>query len=561
MRVETIRTDVLIIGGGTAGCYAAGKLSEKGFSVVIAEKANIERSGCLASGINALNAYITPGHTPQDYVDYAREDARGIVREDLLFTMSRRLNQVTEDLERMGLTILKDEKGNYVSRGWRNLKINGENIKPLLARYARSHPGVRVLNHVNVTDYLTEEKEGEIHILGAVGFDTREDVFYCLYGRVVLIATGGASGIYRPNNPGSLRHRMWYCPFNTGAGYAMGLLSGAEMTTFEMRYIALRCRDTLSPVGTLAQGVGAVQINSRGEAYEEKYGNTTAQRVWGTVEENREGRGPCYLKTEGITREQESELYLAYLNMAPIQTFKWLSSGEGPSAENVELDSSEPYIVGGHTASGYWVSTGRETTIRGLFAAGDVCGGAPQKYVTGVLAEALIAAESIEKRLKNRSGDSGGEGKAGSVLDRYRRFFSGPGNGFSACQLEEAMQKTMDAYAGGIRTDYGYNRAGLATAEKKIRNLLQLSEGLHADSMHDLLGIYELRDRLVTARALIAHLGARKETRWHTFQENRDYPEEDPKFDLYVNSRMRQGEIEILYRPLTEREGWYEHTH
>lgn len=47
---------------------------------------------------------------------------------------------------------------------------------------------------------------------------------------------------------------MWYPPFNTGAGYAMGLLSGAEMTTFEMRFIALRCKDTIAPTGTIAQG-------------------------------------------------------------------------------------------------------------------------------------------------------------------------------------------------------------------------------------------------------------------------------------------------------------------
>ena len=81
MKAERISTDVLIIGGGTAGCYAAIKLgSEKDISVVIAEKANISRSGCLASGVNALNAYITSGHKPEDYVEYASNDAEGIVR-------------------------------------------------------------------------------------------------------------------------------------------------------------------------------------------------------------------------------------------------------------------------------------------------------------------------------------------------------------------------------------------------------------------------------------------------------------------------------------------------
>ena len=109
---KIVYTDVLIIGGGTAGCYAALTIREESdLSVVIAEKANIKRSGCLAAGVNAINAYIVKGRTPEDYVDYAKKDADGIVREDLLLTMSQRLNHVTEKLEQLGLVILKDDNG------------------------------------------------------------------------------------------------------------------------------------------------------------------------------------------------------------------------------------------------------------------------------------------------------------------------------------------------------------------------------------------------------------------------------------------------------------------
>ena len=94
MKIERCKTDVLIIGGGTAGCYAALTIAEQSDAkVLICEKAHIKRSGCLAAGVNALNAYITEGRKPQDYVDYARKDADGIVRGDLLLTMSERLNQ------------------------------------------------------------------------------------------------------------------------------------------------------------------------------------------------------------------------------------------------------------------------------------------------------------------------------------------------------------------------------------------------------------------------------------------------------------------------------------
>ena len=64
---KVLSTDVLIIGGGTAGCYAAITLGQKkDVNVLIVEKANIKRSGCLAAGVNAINAYITEGHVPQD---------------------------------------------------------------------------------------------------------------------------------------------------------------------------------------------------------------------------------------------------------------------------------------------------------------------------------------------------------------------------------------------------------------------------------------------------------------------------------------------------------------
>ena len=87
----------------------------------------------------------------------------------------------------------------------------------------------------------------------------------------------------------------------------MGIKAGAEMTTFEMRFIALRCKDTIAPTGTIAQGVGAKQVNADGEVYETKYGLTTSQRVYGTVKETLDGHGPCYLATEGITSEQNMD--------------------------------------------------------------------------------------------------------------------------------------------------------------------------------------------------------------------------------------------------------------
>ena len=566
MKIENkkiLHTDILIIGGGTAGCYAALTIREKSdYSIIIAEKANIKRSGCLAAGVNAINAYIVKGRKPEDYVDYAKKDADGIVREDLLMTMSEGLNRVTDKMEKLGLVILKDENGEYVARGNRNIKINGENMKPLLAEAVSKLTDCTVINRINITDYIVEDNT----IKGAYGFSIEDATAYEIRAKKVLCATGGAAGLYRPNNPGFSRHKMWYPPFNTGAGYAMGIRSGAEMTTFEMRFIALRCKDTIAPTGTIAQGVGAKQVNSLGEVYETKYGLTTSERVYGTVMENLEGRGPCYLRTEGISPQQDESLIKAYLNMAPSQTLKWVEAGKNPSEQNVEIEGTEPYIVGGHTASGYWVNTERETTIHGLYAAGDVAGGCPQKYVTGAMVEGEIAAIDMVSKL---DADTSGGSPDTSAFDEkkaldakaseYDHFLTERSQMFTTEAIEEAMQKVMDNYAGGISTHYQFNGKQLALAKEKINHLIELTGDLYACDMHELMFIYELKERLTVCLSVIAHLGARKETRWHSFAENLDYPDKSDDWMKYVNSRYENGQLHMIYRELVGREARYEH--
>lgn len=198
--------------------------------------------------------------------------------------------------------------------------------------------------------------------------------------------------------------------------------------------------------------------------------------------------------------------------MAPSQTLKWLESGKNPSEQNVEIEGTEPYIVGGHTASGYWVDTDRETTIHGLFAAGDVAGGCPQKYVTGAMVEGEIAAKKIvsqlnEERDKEMTADENTEKKVlDAKITEYNRYLSNEGSMYETEALEEAMQKVMDEYAGGISTHYQFNEKQLALAKEKIEKIEKLAENVNAGDMHELMFVYELKERLTVCKSVIAHL-------------------------------------------------------
>lgn len=125
---------------------------------------------------------------------------------------------------------------------------------------------------------------------------------------------------------------------------------------------------------------------------------------------------------------------------------------------------------------------------------------------------------------------------------------------YTPSQIETAMQKIMDEYAGGIRTDYIYTESGLKLADEKINEFTKLLSDAKVNDVYDLLALYEVRERLIVSRVLIAHLMARKETRWHSFQENADYPERDSDYECYINSVMKDGNIEIIKRNLVHLE-------
>ncbi len=552
VELKELKTDILIIGGGTAGCYAAikGKELSEDVEILIVEKANIKRSGCLGAGISSLNAYLNPGVSAKDFVEYVKEDSEGLIREDLVYSIAQGVNQVAQDLEAWGLPIMKDKAGNYQARGKRSIKIQGEQIKPLLAKQVKQAK-VRVLNRVNISNYLVSDGQ----IQGAFGFSTRENKFYLIKAQAVICATGGAAGIYKPNNPESNPHKIWYSPFNTGAGYAMGLRAGAEMTTFEMRFIALRTKDTIAPTGVLAQEFNATQINAQGEEYQNKYlKNSTPYRLDATLEENKKGNGPCYLKLDNLTDKLFTKLQKSFLNMSPEITLKWLDTLKQPTELAVEIIATEPYLVGGHAQAGYWVDKNRKTTLDGLYAVGDVAGGAPKKYATGAMVEAKLAIESIIDNLdKNMSWQL----DDWQIKSELKRVFAPlkRDDGFSYQQLEQHLQKIMDEYAGGISQNYKLSPAKLKQARQLLANLKEDLTRLAADDLYQLLRAHEVIDRVIVAQVLIEHLLYRKESRWPGYQSRLDYPKRDDKNWLkFVNSKydISSKKVRIIEREAEE---------
>jgi adenylylsulfate reductase subunit A len=540
--ISTVKldTDILIIGGGAAGCMAAieAKKLDQSIKCIVMEKARIERSGCLAMGLNAINAYLNTGQTPETYVEYVKDEFFGVIREDLVHSIAKGLNESVKQVEALGLPIEKDQNGNYVSRGKRSIRIYGERLKPILAA-AVYRADVKVLNRVVATNFIFD---GE-RVRGVYGFGNRDSKFYVIHAKAVIVTTGGATRLYKPIKTGDARNTTWYCPWNVGTGYAMGIRIGAEMTSFENRFIPLRVKGVNAPTGTIGQGSDIKQRNAHGEEYlEERYKHLggkrclSLHRLLATLQEEREGRGPCYFDTKDLSIEEEKKLKEVYLNMNPAIVLLWANDGYNPRKRPVEIGGMEPVVIGGHCQAGYWIDGERRTTISGLFAAGDVAGGAPKKYVSGAWVEGKIAAKAAVEEVKGiELLHINGEG-INKEKERILSCMNGR-EGMSPEELERNLQEIMDEYAGGATSHYELTESKLIIARKKLKKLNGKLQLLSAGDKHELVSCLELIDRFDVAKVLIEHLIYRKETRWPVFQTRTDYPEKDDTNWLgFVNS-------------------------
>ncbi len=547
---RTIATDLLIIGGGTAGCMAAimaKRLAPK-LSVTILEKAHITRSGCLAMGLNAVNAYLTEG-TPHDYAEYVRQDNYGIVRDDLVLSIGERLNRMTGLLEELGVPLPRDAQGNYIGRSKRSIIMLGEQIKPLLARAVMAHD-VQVENRTPVYRLL---QAADGRVCGAAGFNLRSREMVAAHAHAVLIATGGASGIYRPSNPGLARTKTWYCPYNAGSGLAMGLRAGAEMTSFEMRFVALRTKDVIAPTGTLVLGTRMPQCNARGEPYvrqkEQMLGRklTTCERLQFTIDEHRKGTGPCYVDVSSLSAAEYHELVESYLNMSPSIALDLLQDTARPKT-HIEICGSEPYVNGGHGMAGFWVDTSRRTTLPGLYAAGDAAGGAPKKYITGCFAEAEMAVEHIVDSVK--PGAAIRDVSAEPAIHDMRSRLAAQSR-LTFDELEARLQKIMEEYAGGSTEHYETSSNNLVLARRYLNVLAGHSVEATAGDGHGLMRVHDTLDRIQLAQVLVEHLLARRETRWPCYQTRLDFPlRNDFEYSLFVNSTWEGGAARVFGRSL-----------
>jgi adenylylsulfate reductase subunit A len=570
---KTIRvdSDVLVVGGGMAGCGAAyeSRFWGRDKKIVIVEKANIERSGAVAQGLYAINCYMGMQwneNQPEDFVKYASNDLMGLVREDLAYDIARHVDSTVHKFEEWGLPIMKDpDTGRYLREGKWQIMIHGESYKPIVAEAARKAAS-EVYNRIMVTHLLMDKRDRK-RVAGAAGFNVRTGDYYVFKAKAVVVAAGGASHIFKPRSVGEGMGRTWYAPWSSASAYALPIQIGAKMTQMENRIVLTRFKDGYGPVGAYFLHLKTYTQNAYGKEYESKWYENTKELVGDYVDrqpvptclrnhaflkEVADGGGPIRMVTTEAFQDPHKEQvgWENFLGMTVGQAVVWASQNIDPKETNPELTTSEPYVMGSHaTCSGAWASGpedyapseykwgyNRMMTVNGLFGAGDASGGTPHKFSSGSFTEGRIAGKAAINYLDDMDDTQLDEAE----ISRFEEEIFQPMENYSIGRNEivagtvspsyilpihalQRLEKLMDEYCGGISANYMTNEPTLIRGFELMEMLKEDSDHIGAEDLHQLQRAWEFKHRRLASESVMQHTLFRKETRWPGYYYRGDH--------------------------------------
>jgi adenylylsulfate reductase subunit A len=565
--------DILVVGGGMGGTGAAYEARYWGrdLRIVVAEKANIDRSGAVAQGLYAINCYMGMRwgeNQPEDHVRYARNDLMGMVREDLAYDMARHVDSCVHQFEEWGLPIMRDpDTGRYQREGKWQIMIHGESYKPIVAEAARKSAD-KIYNRIMVTHLLMDENKPNT-IGGAIGFNVRTGDLHVFKAKAVIVGAGGASHIFKPRAVGEGMGRTWYAPWSSASAYALPIMVGAKMTQMENRIVLCRFKDGYGPVGAYFLHLKTYTQNAYGEEYESKWYDDTKAMVGEYIDHHptptclrnhaflREvaaGRGPIHMVTKEAFQDPHKETvgWENFLGMTVGQAVVWASQDIDPKYINPELTTSEPYVMGSHaTCSGAWASGpedlspseyfwgyNRMMTVEGLFGAGDALGGTAHAFSSGSFTEGRLAAKAAVNYIRDHAKD---EIKiSDKQIEDLREAIYKPLENYEVGRNEivagtvspsyilpihglQRLEKIMDEYAGGITVNYMTNEPLLKRGLEHLRILHEDLEHIGAEDLHQLMRAWELKHRAIASECVVQHTLFRQETRWPGYYYRGDY--------------------------------------
>jgi len=553
MEVRQTEVDVVVIGGGSAGSTAAIRAQRElpVGRVLLLEKAHIKRSGAIAIGMDGLNNAVIPGHaTPEQYVKEITMANDGIVNQRAVLAYAERSFEMIQQLDGWGVKFQKTQAGDFdVKKVHHNGSYvlpmpEGYDLKKILTRTIR-RAGVRVSNRVMATRLLTAE---DGRVAGVIGLDVRSGDLEIVRAPTVILCCGASGRLGLPAS--GYLYGTYENPANAGDGYSLAYHAGAELTGIECFQINPLIKDYNGPACAYVTGpLGGHTVNARGHRFiESDY--WSGQMMLEFYRELHSENGPVYLKLDHLAPETLTEIErVLHRTERPSRGRFHAGRGHGYASDLVEMHISEIGLCSGHSGSGVWVNEKGETTVAGLYAAGDMAC-VPHNYLLGAMTYGEICAESALGYLRDARAATEAPAVTTDQIEVERARLAGAlarPHGIPHHQYEYKVRRLVNDYLQPPKTATRL-RLGLEHFERALDELNEVG----ATSPHELMRFVEagfIRDSAeLAARASLF----RTESRWGLYHYRLDYPAlDDDAWFVHVNLRKAaDGTMEALKRPV-----------
>ncbi|MHB8247448.1 MAG: fumarate reductase/succinate dehydrogenase flavoprotein subunit [Acidithiobacillus sp.] len=524
IKIQEREVDILVVGGGTAGPMAAirAKESNHQLSVMLIEKANVKRSGAICMGMDGLNNAVIPGHsTPEQYVKEITIANDGIVNQKAILAYAKNSFSMIQRLDRWGIKFEKDETGEYAVKKVHHLgnyvlpMPEGHNVKKILYRQLKRNR-VDITNRYKVTRVLVGANN---RVAGVMAVDTRTAEITVIKAKAVILCTGAAGRLGLPSS--GYLFGTYENPTNAGDGYAMAFHAGAELSGIECFQINPLIKDYNGPACAYVTGpLGGFTANAQGERFIE-CDYWSGQMMLEFFKELQGGNGPVFLKVNHLAEETITTIEnILHTNERPSRGRFHENRGTDYRNDMIEKHISEIGLCSGHSASGIWVNEHAETTIKGLYAAGDVAC-VPHNYMLGAFVYGEIAGIEAANYCQNMPFEKHDTDYAASEAQRILAPL-GRSDGVTPYQAEYKIRRLVN--------DYLQPPKVTSKMEIGLRRFSEIREDLKtlsADGPHNLLRAMEVYDILDCAEmAAVASL-YRTESRWGLYHYRVDHPEKD----------------------------------
>ncbi len=549
MEREIHECDVLIIGSGGAGCRAAIEASKHDLDIIIVSKGLSFKSGCTTlaeGGYNAAFSAVDCADTPETHFEDTLKGGAYLNDTKLVSILVEESPPRLIELESFGALFDRQESGQINQRPFggqtfRRTCFQGDRTGHEIMSALKEEVirrDIKTMDEIMITSLIMSE-DGQ-RVIGATGLSLKDSKLLVFKSKSVIIASGGAGWLY-PVTSNTLQ--------KTGDGFSISYDVGADI--IDMEQVQFHPTGMIHPesrkgvlVTEAVRGEGGKLINAKGERFMKNYDprgelatrDVVARAIYNEMREGRgTSRGGVFLDVthlpDGVIEEKLETMLLQFLDVDV----------------DIRKEPMEVAPTAHHFMGGIRINENGESTIKNLFAAGEVTGGVHGANRLG--GNALADTQVFGRRAGESAAKNALEGEIESndtfVDNEEKRIVSFFKDGtFYPFEIKKELEEVMWKNAAIIR-----NEEGLKAALDRIGELKEMAKDMKVLDIvsynNDLLDALEVVKMLEVAELVVKSAILRKESRGAHYRE--DFPEtkDEWKKSIVFN---KDGEIRYIKR-------------